>query len=169
MEILTLVIFPYLISLAASMRTDAISEKRRKEFQHKIESEATTLEAINTRTSLLEKLQLIGTEVARKRGKLGVSKAEEHLFYLLNEVEFQQALARWLTSWDRGEKKAAQKTVSVLIIKALRAGGANEVHLERFKTEYFDLIEKEVFGNVVLANWRLSLANPAVRCKVRRN
>ncbi len=158
MEILTLVIFPYLISLAASMRTDAISEKRRKEFQHKIESEATTLEAINTRTSLLEKLQLIGTEVARKRGKLGVSKAEEHLFYLLNEVEFQQALARWLTSWDRGEKKAAQKTVSVLMIKALRAGGANEVHLERFKTEYFDLIEKEVFGNVVLANWRLSLA-----------
>jgi hypothetical protein len=158
MEILTLVIFPYLISLAASMRTNAISEKRRKEFQHKIESEATTLETINTRTSLLEQLQLIGTEVARKRGKLGVSKAEEHLFYLLNEVEFQQALARWLTSWDRGEKKAAQKTVSVLIIKALRAGGANEVHLERFKTEYFDLIEKEVFGNVVLANWRLNLA-----------
>ena len=158
METLLGVLLSYLISMAAGMRNEAIFEKRRKKLQQKLKKEASALQAIQDCMSLKEQLRLVGTETARLKPKAGITHAEKPLFDLLMDEIFQSGISRWLVAWRPQEKKEAEAALSEQIVKALERGGASKGQIEEFKTEYFGRIEKVVFNEPVLANWRFSLA-----------
>ncbi|NIM12442.1 MAG: NACHT domain-containing protein [Candidatus Aminicenantes bacterium] len=158
MEMLLFVIMNYLINLAASLRSNAITEKHRQKLQEKVKKEADALQAVQDRMSLKEQLKLVGTEAARRKAKDGITGAEKHLFHLLTEEMFQDDITQWLTAWKPQEKKRSEEKLSEQMVKALEKGGTENKYIDHFKTVYFDRIEKVVFSDPVLANWRLTLA-----------
>lgn len=156
METLLGYILSYLIGLAAGISNDAISERRRKNLMAKIGKNPSVLRSIQDRKSLIDQMRLVGVEVAHL--KTNNSQIEQHLVYLLTDDVFQNDVVRWLTSWIPEEKKKAEYVMSGKIEKALVIGGAGDREVEQFRTGYFDYIEKVVFSDPVLSNWRLSLA-----------
>jgi hypothetical protein len=151
-------ILSYLISLAAGLRSGAILKKEEQELKRKLEKEAEALQAIQDRRSLREQLRLVGTEAARITAKAGVTDAEKPLFMLLTDEVFQEDMAKWLTAWKPVDKKEAEAVLAEQMVKALQRGGVDDKQIEKFKAGYFDRIEKVVFSDPVLANWRLTLA-----------
>jgi predicted NACHT family NTPase len=151
-------ILSYLISLAAGLRNDAISQARQDKLELALKKETDALKAICNRQSLQEKLNLLPNEVARLRDQEGVTKAEQPLFDLLTDDIFRADIANWLTLWKPEEKQAAQTKLATQMTEALKCTGTNETDIETFKTLYFKRIEKELFSNPVLSNWRFNLA-----------
>lgn len=162
MELILDYLLAYLISLAANVRCDSIAQKREKKLKEKLDKDKETLRLTHTRISLDKQLQLLGTRVAKIKNRLGVTKAEAPLFDLLTDEIFQSALGRWLRAWDTKEKEEAQDELKDQMAAALRRAGRSDEHIQRFRAEYFDLIEKEVFQDPILANWRLNMALEAV-------
>jgi hypothetical protein len=158
METLLGAILSYLISLAASLRSNAITEKHHQELQEKVKKEADALQAVQDRMSLKEQLKLVGTEAARRKAKDGITGTEKHLFDLLTDEVFQDDITQWLTAWKPQEKKSTEEKLSEQMVKALKKGGTENEYIDHFKSVYFDRIEKVVFSDPVLANWRLTLA-----------
>lgn len=158
METIIGAILAYLINLAAGLRSAAILEKEEQELKKKLEKEAETLQAIQDRKSLSEQLRLVGTEAARITDKAGVTDAEKPLFMLLTDEVFQEDMAKWLSAWRPENKKEAEALLAEQMVKALQRGRVDEKLIEQFKTGYFDRIEKVVFKDPMLANWRLTLA-----------
>jgi hypothetical protein len=158
METIIGAILSYLISLAAGLRGQAILEKEKKELKKKLEKEAEALQGIQDRRSLREQLRLVGTNAARITDKAGITNAEKPLFMLLTDEVFQEDMAKWLTAWRPEEKKNAEVELAEQMVKALQRGGVDDKQIGKFKSGYFDRIEKVVFSDPVLANWRLSLA-----------
>jgi hypothetical protein len=151
-------ILSYLISLAAGLRSGAILEKEKKELKKKLEKEAEALQGIQDRRALREQLRLVGTNAARITDKAGITNAEKPLFMLLKDEVFQEDMAKWLTAWRPEEKKEAEVVLAEQMVKALQRGGVDDKLIGRFKAGYFERIEKVVFSDPMLANWRLSLA-----------
>jgi hypothetical protein len=158
METIIGAILAYLISLAAGLRGGAILEKEEQELNKKLEKEAEALRAIQDRSALKDQLRLVGTEAARITAKAGVTDAEKPLFMLLNDEVFQEDMAKWLTAWRPVDKKEAEAVLAGQMVKALQRGGVDDRKIKQFKSGYFNRIEKVVFKDPVLSNWRLTLA-----------
>ncbi|MCP4663955.1 MAG: NACHT domain-containing protein, partial [bacterium] len=151
----------YLVSLAASLRHDAIIESRQKKESEELARDTVRLQAIQDRRSLREQLRLVGTNVARTLGRLGEGKRERRLFHLLTDEVFQNELADWLVAWDPAHKKEAETTLVESLSRALGQSGEASEQVRRFKAEYMPLVEKALFKDPVLARWRLTLGMSA--------
>jgi predicted NACHT family NTPase len=151
-------ILSYLISLAAGLRGDAIARARQEKLEKAVKKEADALKAISNRQSLAEQLNLVGIQAARLKNQQGVTKAERPLFDLLTDDIFRAGIARWLTVWKPAEKKRAQTQLAQQMTAALKRTGAAEIEIETFKADYFDRIEKALFSDPALSNWRFNLA-----------
>ncbi len=116
------------------------------------------MQAARDRRSLKEQLRLVGTETARLTAKTGNTPVEKQMLMLLTDEVFQEEMAVWLTAWKPAERKQAETVLAEQMVKAIHRGGAEEMHIQEFKAGYFDRIEKVVFSDPVLANWRLTLA-----------
>jgi len=158
MDLVWQIIIPYLISLAASLRGGAILEKEQEELKEKLEKQAAAIAAAQDRPPLKEQLRLVGTEVARSLSSAHMTAAEKHIHMLFADPVFQEDLARWLTARRPPQKKEAESVLSAQLVAALRRGGVGPDHIEVFEKSYFDRIEKVVFSNPVLAQWRFGLA-----------
>jgi hypothetical protein len=55
-------------------------------------------------------------------------------------------------------EKEAEAVLAGQMVKALQRGGVDDRKIEQFKSGYFNRIEKVVFKDPVLSNWRLTLA-----------
>jgi len=142
----------YLISIAAGLSSDSIKKK----LGEILKKEPTALQGFQDPASLREQLRIVGAGAAKK--KHGFAPAEQSLFDLLTDEVFQDRLAQWLTAWKPKEKKDAEAVLVEPMAKALESGGANRKQINTFKKEYFDRVEKIVFNEPVLVNWRLNLA-----------
>ncbi len=151
----------YLVSLAAGMRQEAISEARQKKESDKLARDTARIQAIQDRRSLEEQLRLVGTNVARTLDKLGEGERERRLFDLLTDDVFQGELADWLVAWDPAQRKEAESAVIESLGRVLGQSGEAIEQVRRFKTEYMPLVEKALFQKPVLARWRLTLGMSA--------
>ena len=161
MDLVWQIIIPYLISLAASKHAGAILEKEQEKLKEKLEKQAAAIAAAQDRPPLKEQLRLVGTEVARSLSSAHMTAAKKHIHMLFADPVFQEDLARWLTAWRPPQKKEAESVLSAQLVAALRRGGVEPAHIREFESGYFDRIEKVVFSNPVLAQWRLGLAMDA--------
>jgi hypothetical protein len=151
-------LIPYLLNLAAGLHSGKLLEKEHQEFKEKLVREAAAGQAVMDRLTLKEQLRLVGTETARRCAADGVSPVQEQMLRLLTDEVFQAEIARWLTAWRPAEKKQAEAGLTSQMVKALQRDGVEERHLENFTARYFDRLEKVVFSDPLLANWRLTLA-----------
>ncbi|HLP44960.1 MAG TPA: hypothetical protein VK469_03390, partial [Candidatus Kapabacteria bacterium] len=150
-------LIPYLINIGAGLLTGKLLEKEQREFKEKLEKKASAMQAQDHR-SLKEQLRLVGTETARLTAKTGNTPVENNMLMLLTDEVFQEDMAVWLTAWKPTERKQAETVLAEQMVKALKRGGAEEKQIKKFKAGYFDHIEKVVFSDPRLANWRLTLA-----------
>ncbi len=151
-------LLPYLISLAAGLRSDALGKKREEQYQRELKKAREAQGCAEDRLTLQEKLNLIGTRAAEIKNRLGVTPEEAPLFGLLTDELFQRDLARWLRAWDPEEKEAARGDLQRQMVAVMERAKRDPEQVRRFQEEYFDLVERTLFKDPVLSNWRLSLA-----------
>jgi len=147
----------YLISLAASLRGSAIDERRRKKLEAKLKEQAEFFRTIESARPLREELRLAVRNVAGIRSELGVSPDEEPLFTLLQDETFQEDLAGWILAQDSAEEARQQKLIADRMARALGETGLSPAQTSVFQQQYFELVEKQVFSNELLSNWRQSV------------
>lgn len=152
METLFGLVVSYLISIAAGLSTDTIKKK----LIEMLKKEPNTLQGFQDPASLREQLRIVGAEAAK--AKDGFEPVGQPLLELLTDEVFQSHLAQWLTAWKPNEKKDAEAVLVGPMAKALENGGADRKKINAFKKDYFNRVEKMVFNEPVLANWRLNLA-----------
>ena len=155
-------LLPYLISLAAGLRGEAISEKRRKGLAKVLEDKSQQLFAIQSRRSLKEQLALVGSSVGQIMGELETDPVEERVFNLLGDALFQENLAEWLMTWDNEEARSSRERIEEAIAEALLNGGADDEKIEWFRAEFFDVVENVVFADEKLSLWRMHLGIAAL-------
>jgi energy-coupling factor transporter ATP-binding protein EcfA2 len=144
----------YLISLAAGLRGQAISERRRRKLEEALEKEARQLFAINSLKSLREQLGLVGAQAARLMNEMKAGAVERPLFELTADEVFQDQLATWLVMWDLEQAAAAKQELVKQMRAALEQGAAGPEQIEWFEKHYFDLVDNLMFENAKLARWR---------------
>ncbi|MCP4154659.1 MAG: NACHT domain-containing protein, partial [bacterium] len=142
--------------------TDAVLTKQKEKLLEQVERESKTLHAIQDRVSLEQQLQEVGTNAANMILPDGITDAGKPLFGLLTNREFPKMVATWLTAFRPADRAEAESGLSVFLADELTKAGALPGHIEIFKSSYFDRIEKHLFSNPVLSNWRTSLALNAV-------
>ncbi len=152
METLFGLFVSYLISIAAGLSTDPIKKK----LGEILKKEPTALQGFQDPVSLREQLRLVGAGAAK--AKDGFDPAGQPMLELLNDEVFQDDLAKWLTAWKPKEKKDAEALLAKQMTNVLEGGKADRKKINAFKKQYFDRVEKMVFNEPVLVNWRLNLA-----------
>lgn len=148
------VLFAYLISLAASLRGSAIDQGRQARLQSELEQKAEYFRNIEAARPLRDELRSVGNNLGRMKAALGLTPTEEPLFQLLQDETFQNDLGEWILAENSPEALACRKRIAERIVKALEDTDIPAVEIERFQEQYFDLVERQVFSNQVLSNWR---------------
>lgn len=163
MDVLLGHLLTYLISLAAGLRQEAFAEARRNKRQQKIDQELATdsarLQAIGDLESLRDQIRRVGTRVAAALDQLDLGRRERDLFMLLTDETFQDDMADWLTAWDPARKTRRQQQILDRMAAVLQQ---EPEHVEALRQRYFELVERQVFGDPVLAHWRQELGLAAV-------
>lgn len=144
----------YLMNLAAGLRTDAIGDARARRIQQQLANDTARVRAIQDLRSLTDHLRLAGIRVAQALDTLDLTKRERPLFLLLTDETFQDDVAHWLTAFDGREKAEQQEKILRRMGAVLQAEPG---HVEQLRQRYFDLVERTVFADPVLAHWRLQL------------
>lgn len=147
----------YLISLAATLRGSALDESRRKKLEAKLKEQAEFFQNIESARPLREEVHLAAQNVAKIRSELGVSPREEPLFRLLQDETFQEELARWILAESSAEEARQQKLIADRMARALGETDLSPAQTAVFQQQYFQLVEKQVFSNELLSNWRQSV------------
>jgi HEAT repeat protein len=157
METVIGTILSYLVSLAASLRTDAILERRRKSLDEQLRRKDDLRKAIASTHSIRDEIHIACVELARNRARFGVTKQEEPLWRLLSDEIFQADLAEWLMAGGIEEGNAVKNRLLQTMEDALNKAGASQEQITFLKTDYFDALDKAVFAHPTLANWRHQL------------
>lgn len=158
MDVILNVLLPYLISLAAGLRSAAIHDNIKRKFKDKLAHQDAAAPTVYDPRSLREQLRRAGEQAVRQIPSDEIGPAAEQILGLLADAAFQENLAAWLTSWRPKEKKEAETALAAKMIEALKRGGVKKKELQGFKERYFEMIERDVFSDQRLANWRLNLA-----------
>lgn len=157
MEIVLGTIFSYFISLAAN-RTDAILARREDRLKQQLEQEDALHEALTSTRSLREEVRAACAELARNRYRLGITPQEEPLWHLLSDDVFQADLVEWLIAGGIDEGNEVKERLLKSMENALARDGGSHEQINFLKSDYFDAVEKAVFTNPILANWRHKLS-----------
>ena len=159
-------IISYFVSLAANWTTDALHAGREARLKRQLEGEEALCEALASTRPLRDELRAACAELTRDRHDLGVTAQEEPLWRLLSDDAFQVDLAEWFMAGGIKEGKAVKERLLQRMETALVEGGTSPEQISFLKTDYFDAVEKSVFANPILANWRHQLSLDYLREQV---
>ena len=159
-------ILAYAISLAASDRSSVINTARERKLAEVLEAGEDLQKALRSTGSFRSELRDACTELVRARNELGSTKLEIPLRNLLVDEVFQDDLMEWLMAGgivegDRVKERLLEKLESVLI-----DNGANTEQISHFKVDYFQSLDKAIYSNSVLADWRHRLSLDYLRAQV---
>ena len=151
-------IFALLINLASNECSAAIRDTRERRFRKTIEREEELRKALASLRSIGDEVRAACVELTRNRRQFAVTPKEEPLWQLLSDDCFQSDLSEWLMAGAIEEGYAAKDRLLRAMEAALANVGASPEQSAFLKTSYFDALEKVVFANPVLANWRHQLS-----------
>jgi hypothetical protein len=84
----------------------------------------------------------------------------------LSDEVFQEDLAEWLMAGAIEEGNAVKDRILTTMGTALADSGASPEQIDSFRKGYFDSVEKMVFANPILAQWRHQLSLDYLRGQV---
>jgi len=126
-------------------------EKRSQELQQ-------LLKQFSDLHLLKDKLRAVPATIEKNKDILGVTEREEQLLALLSDENFQENFAKWLFIGLGPEADDARNNITEYIVAILQNNNASPKEIERFKKEYFERLEKDVFSNPMIAHWRQQLS-----------
>lgn len=165
MELLLQALLSYLLSLAANERTSAMHKAREEELKKTLDDVASLRAALMSYRSFGDEIDVAIANVARNRARLGISPQEEPLWELLLDDIFRADLTSWLMAGGIEEGAAVRVSLVQRMEKALQKTATIE-QAAFLRDQYFEIIEREVFSNHILAHWRHQLSLNYLRQQV---
>ena len=165
-ELLLVNLLAYFINLASNERSSAIGTSREKKLKEALEKEEELKKALAACRSIRDEVSAACFELSRSQVQLGVTAQEEPIWRLLADDVFQSDLTEWLMAGGIIEGNAAKERLLRALELSLPNAGENVEQLNFLKTGFFDAIEKAIFANPILANWRHQLSLDYLREQV---
>ncbi len=159
-------ILAYAISLAASERSSVINAERERKLKEVLAKEEEFKDAFRSQRSIRGELRLACSEMVRKRGVLGNMESEEPLWRLLTDDLFQNDLTDWIMAGGIVEGNEAKIRLVERMRTSLSENNADSTQTEDLTLERLEEIDKAIFSNPMLADWRHNLSLGYLRSQV---
>ena len=156
----------YLISLAASLRGNAIQEGREQKLLQKLQEEAQYFQNVESMRPLREEVDRVGINIARIKAQLEVAEDDDPIFSLIEDPIFVDDLTKWILAADGEEELNQRQILSRHFLAALQANDPAPAEIEKFAEEFLQIVEKQVFSNQILNNWRADIRMRAIQSAV---
>ena len=159
-------ILSFIIGLAANGATEAVQRGWRRRLDAALEDEKALRKALVSRLPLREEVRAACAELARNRRRLDIGPQEAPIWSLLGDELFQNDLAEWLMAGSIEEGSVVKARLIQSITKVLSRAGASAESIEFLKTGYFEALDRAIFSNPILTNWRHQLSLDYLREQV---
>ena len=156
-ELIISQILAYFIGIASGLRTDAILTSQKQKLAAQLRQQEQSQAAFDAVRPLADDVRRACLELAAKYERIGGSPAEAGLRSLLGEAAFQTDFGEWLQAGGIPEGDAVKARLLQKIEASMQAAGVSASQLAFLRDEFFEALEKAVFADPLLANWRHKL------------
>ena len=157
-ELIISQILAYFVGIASGLRTDAILTSQKQKLAAQLRQQEQSQAAFDAVRPLADDVRRACLELAAKYERIGGSPAEAGLRSLLGDAAFQTDFGEWLQAGGIPEGDAVKARLLQKIEAAMQAAGVSASHLAFLRDEFFEALEKTVFADPLLANWRHKLS-----------
>lgn len=166
MGMLLSAIVSYFFNVAANSVTSTVSKASEKEFQKQLENKDALQQAMNaTRHTLPDDLRAACNKLA-KQGHLLKLQEEAPLLQLLSDESFLSSFVDWFMVGNIEEGNEIKTHLLDTIEAALVKGGIGSERIEFLRNGFLQTIDKAIFSDPVLSNWRHQLGLDYLRMQV---
>jgi formylglycine-generating enzyme required for sulfatase activity len=157
-EIIISTILSYFVGIASSLRTDAILTSQKEKVAARLRQQEQSGEALDAVRPLADDVRRACLALAAKQQLLENSPAEVGLRVLLGDAAFQNDFVEWLQAGGIQEGEAVKARLLQKIETAIPPTSASASQLAFLRNDFFETLEKAVFADPLLANWRHKLS-----------
>ena len=154
MELILTNIISYLVGLAVNASTDGIHSSNDKRLKAALANEETLKRALNSKRNLRDDVRIVCIALAQDKDKLGLKPAEAGLWRLLSAENFQDDLCDWLMAGALPEGDEVKTRILQQICAAIPGQSLAPAQSTLLQQGFFDQLDRAIFANPILANWR---------------
>jgi formylglycine-generating enzyme required for sulfatase activity len=151
-------ILGFFYGIASGLWTDTILTSQKQKLAAQLRQQEQSQAAFDAVRPLSDDVRRACLELAAKYERIGSSPAEAGLRSLLGEAAFQADFGEWLQAGGIPEGDAVKARLLQKIETAMQATGVSASQLAFLRDEFFEALEKAVFADPLLANWRHKLS-----------
>ena len=157
-EIIISTILSYFVGIASSLRTDAILTSQKEKLAARLRQQEQSGEALDALRPLADDVRRACLALAAKQQLLENSPAEVGLRFLLGDADFQGDFVEWLQAGGIQEGDAVKARLLQKIEASMQPAGVSASQLAFLRDDFCKTLEKAVFADPLLANWRHKLS-----------
>jgi len=157
-EIIISTILSYFVGIASSLRTDAILTSQKEKLAARLRQQEQSGEALDALRPLADDVRRACLALAAKQQLLENSPAEVGLRFLLGDADFQGDFVEWLQAGGIPEGDTVKARLLQKIEASMQPAGVSASQLAFLRDDFFETLEKAVFADPLLANWRHKLS-----------
>ena len=158
METIVGSILGYFVSIATSLHADAILTDQKQKLAAQLRPQQEARQALDAFRPLPEDVRRACLDLADKHEWLWVSPQQERLRPLLREAAFQSDFVEWLQAGGIPEGDAVKARLLQKIEAVIPPASVSASQLAFLHNHFFAALEKAVFADPILANWRHKLS-----------
>jgi hypothetical protein len=157
-ELIISTILSYFVGIASGLRTDAILTSQKQKLAAQLRQQEQSQEAFDAVRPLSDNVRRACLVLAAKYERIGGSPAEVGLRFLLGDADFQGDFVEWLQAGGIPEGQAVKARLLQKIEASMQPAGVSASQLAFLRDDFFEALEKAVFADPILANWRHKLS-----------
>ena len=157
MEAVLNALLSYLISVAAGLRTNEISQKKEEQLEKATTRANRKSIALTSTRTLKDEISKSCIALAKAMHINGVPSNEKAIWNLLTNEDFQNEITEWIITGNLDEGERTKTNILELMEAALRGSENSETHIQNIRDNYFELIDRTMHSNQYLASWRHQL------------
>ena len=157
-ELIISTILSYFVGIASGLRTDAILTSQKQKLAAQLRQQEQSQAAFDAVRPLSNDVRRACLELAAKYERIGGLPAELGLQFLLGDAAFQGDFVEWLQAGGIPEGDAVKARLLQKIEASMQAAGVSASQFALLRDEFFEALEKTVFADPLLANWRHKLS-----------
>jgi formylglycine-generating enzyme required for sulfatase activity len=157
-ELIISTILSYFVGIASGLRTDAIVTSQKQKLVAQLRQQEQSQAAFDAMRPLSDDVRRACLELAAKYERIGGSPAEVGLRSLLGEAAFQTDFCEWLQAGGIPEGEAVKARLLQKIEASMQPASVSASQLAFLRDDFFETLEKAVFADPLLANWRHKLS-----------
>jgi formylglycine-generating enzyme required for sulfatase activity len=151
-------ILSFFYGIASGLWTDTIVTSQKQKLAAQLRQQEQSQEAFDAVRPLSDDVRRACLELAAKYERIGGSPAEVGLRFLLGDAEFQGGFVEWLQAGGIPEGEAVKARLLQKIEASMQPAGVSASRLAFLRDDFFETLEKAVFADPLLANWRHKLS-----------